>query len=218
MFETLLSKTFLLLTLSLFTAYLGSLVSYKKAQAALQEGHPETIHGGMFGAIIINIIAFILLMFLSGKTPLNMILMFVFTLSSGYTLGIYAFSYGDVAQKAIALTAGTTLLTGLLANFGNIDFTGLGKILGIALIIFVVISIIRIFVKIKGGASRLMAGAGTLLFTGYLLYDFSRLAKVKAVVAMNNWETALNFAISIYLDIINLLMQLMQLLSSGSHN
>lgn len=216
MFATLLSKTFLLLTLSLFTAYLGSLISYKKAQNAMMNDQAQNIRGGLIAAII-NIVAFLLLIYFQTKTPLNMVLMFAFTLSSGYTLGLFAFAYGDVAQKAIALTAGTTLLAGILANFGNIDFTGLGKILGIALIVFVVISIVRIFVRIKEGASRFMAGAGTLLFTGYLLYDFSRLAKVKAIAAANNWETALSFAISIYLDIINLLIQLMQLLSLSNH-
>jgi FtsH-binding integral membrane protein len=218
MFETLFAKTFLLLTLSLFTAYIGSLFAFKKMQQAIEEGRPEKIKGQMYAAIIANIIAFVLLMFLAGRTPLNMILMFVFTISSGFTLGVYTTQYGDVAQKAVALTAGTTLLTGLLASFSNIDFTGLGKILGIVLIIFVIISIIRIFVKIRGTGHKLLASVGVLLFTGYLLYDFSRLAKLKAVAAANNWETALNFAISIYLDIINLLMQLMQLLSSSSSN
>lgn len=216
MFETLFSKTFLLLTLSLFVAYLGSLLAFKKIQNAIEEGNPERMKGQMLTAIIVNIIAFILLMFLSGRTPLNMVLMFVFTLSSGFTLGIYMASYGDVAQKAVALTAGTTLLTGLIASYSNIDFTGLGKILGIVLIIFVIVGIVRIFVKIGNAAHRFMASVGVLLFTGYLLYDFSRLAKLKAVAAANNWETALHFSISIYLDIINLLMQLMQLLSSSS--
>ena len=218
MFETLFAKTFLLLTLSLFTAYIGSLFAFKKMKHAIEEGGPEKIKGQMYAAIIANIIAFVLLMFLGERTPLNMILMFVFTISSGFTLGVYTTQYGDVAQKAVALTAGTTLLTGLLASFSNIDFTGLGKILGIVLIIFVIISIIRIFVKIRGTGHKLLASVGVLLFTGYLLYDFSRLAKLKAVAAANNWETALNFAISIYLDIINLLMQLMQLLSSSSSN
>lgn len=217
MFETLFAKTFLLLTLSLFIAYLGSLFAFKKIQHAMEEGNPEKIKGQMLTALIVNIIAFVLLMFFGGRTPLNMILMFVFTLSSGFTLGVYTASHGDVAQKAVALTAGTTLLTGLVASYSNIDFTGLGKILGIVLIIFVIISIIRIFVKIRGAGHRFMAAAGVLLFTGYLLYDFSRLAKLKTVAAANNWETALNFAISIYLDIINLLMQLMQLLSSSSN-
>lgn len=218
MFETLFAKTSLLLTLSLFVAYLGSLLAFKRIQKAIEEGRTEKLSGQMITAIIVNIIAFILLMFFSGKMPLNMILMFIFTLSSGFTLGVYSTSFGDVAQKAIALTAGTTLLTGLIASYSNIDFTGLGKILGIVLIIFVIIGIVRIFVKIGNAAHRLMASVGVLLFTGYLLYDFSRLAKLKAVAAANNWETALQFAISIYLDIINLLMQLMQLLSSSSSN
>ena len=61
-----------------------------------------------------------------------------------------------------------------------------------------------------------MAAFGVLIFTGYLLFDFNRLAKLKAVAAANNWDTALNFAISIYLDIINLFISLMNLMSSNN--
>ena len=42
------------------------------------------------------------------------------------------------------------------------------------------------------------------------------LAKLKAVADANNWDTALNFAISIYLDIINLFISLMNLMSSNN--
>ena len=62
-----------------------------------------------------------------------------------------------------------------------------------------------------------MGGLGVLIFTGYLLFDFNRLAKLKEAAAANNWETALNFAINIYLDIINLFISLMNLMSSSNN-
>jgi Integral membrane protein, interacts with FtsH len=216
MFTTLMSKTFLLLAVSLVSAYLGSIWAIKKIKDSVLEGNPSP--RGFWVALIADIVSFILLLFLNNVFPINIILLLIFTLSSGYTLGMYTLAYGDVAEKAIALTAATTLLTGVLATFSGIDFTFIGKLLMISLVVFVILSIIFIFVKIKEGTSRFMAAFGTLIFTGYLLFDFSRLAKLKTVAEANNWGNALSMAINIYLDIINLLMQLMQLMSGGSHH
>ncbi|MDR0953599.1 MAG: Bax inhibitor-1 family protein [Elusimicrobiota bacterium] len=217
MFETLMMKTFLLLTLSLLCAYVGSIISGGIMKTAIAQGNPQKVKSVMWTAIIVNIIAFIALMFLQSKTPLNMLLMFVFTLSSGFTLGIYTIANTEVVQKAIAITALTTFLTAMVGSYPGLDFSWLGTILFIALLILVVISIIRLFVRFQAG-QRFIAAFGVIIFTGYLLFDFNRLAKLKEVAAANNWETALNFAISIYLDIINLLLQLITLLSASSSN
>lgn len=216
MFETLMSKTFLILALSLGTAYIGSLLSVKNMELALRIGDVAKVKKTMWTAIIANIIAFVLLLIFRANTPINMFFMFLFTLSSGFTLGIYTISYGDVASKAVALTALITVLTGLIATYSGLDFSWMGKFLFFALIGLIIVSVIGIFVKMRNGTQRMISIFGVIIFTGYLLYDFNRLAKLKAVVAANNWETALNFAISIYLDIVNLLMYLMQLLGGSS--
>jgi len=216
LFETLMLKTFFILTLSLFSAYLGCMFSASILGPAYREGNFTRVKTLYITALIANIIAFIALMFLSHKTPLNMVLMFVFTFSSGFTLGIYAISRGDVMRKAVALTALITLVAGLVASMPGMDFAWMGKFLFIGLIVILIYSVIRLFFSIKSG-QRFMAAFGVILFTGYLLYDFNRLAKLKGVAAANNWETALNFAISIYLDIINLLIQLMQLMGGSSN-
>ena len=138
----------------------------------------------------------------------------LFTAASGFSLGVYFVAYKDTAQKALGLTILTTFLTGLIAMYSGLDFAWLGKFLFIGLIVIVIYSIIRIFANIKG--QRIMAGLGVLIFTGYLLFDFNHLSKLKGIAAANNWENALNFAISIYLDIINLFISLMNLMSSNN--
>lgn len=217
MFETLASKTFAILAASLCFAYIGSMIAAAKIRSALQFNDTAAVSRTLWTAIIVNIIAFVVLMFTSNKMPINMITMLFFTLSSGATLSIYFVTQADTAQKALLITAATTLLTGLIATYSGIDFSGLGKILFIALIILIIVSIIGIFVKIKGAAQRFISGCGVFIFTGYLLYDFNRLAKLKDTVDANTWNTALSFAINIYLDIINLFIQLMNLLG-GSKN
>jgi FtsH-binding integral membrane protein len=155
-------------------------------------------------------------MFLQNSAPLNAVFMAIFTLASGATLSIYFVANADVAQKALAITGAATLLTALIATYSDIDFTWLGNILFISLLVLIIVSIIGLFVKIKGAMQKFIAFCGVFIFTGYLLYDFSRLAKLKGVDAANNWNTALNFAVSIYLDIINLFIQLMNLLGNSN--
>jgi len=58
-----------------------------------------------------------------------------------------------------------------------------------------------------------MAFFGVIIFTGYLLYDFNRLAKLEEQVGANTWTVAMEMSINIYLDIINLFLYLLDLLS-----
>ena len=214
MFTTLMSKTFIILTASLTMAWLGCMYAARIYNNALQMQDYQKVKTLNIWALLINIGAFILLMFMRTAFPLNMILMAIFTASSGFSLGTYFIAYNDTAQKALGLTVLTTFLTGLIAMYSGIDFAWMGKFLFIGLIVIVIYAIINIFTRIRG--RRVMAGLGVIIFTGYLLFDFNRLAKLKAVADANNWDTALNFAISSYLDIINLFISLMNLMSSNN--
>ena len=214
MFETLMSKTFIILTASLTMAWLGCMYAARIYNNALQMQDYKKVKTLNIWALLINIGAFLLLLFMRVVFPINMILMALFTASSGFSLGVYFIAYNDTAQKALSLTVLTTFLTGLIAMYSGIDFAWMGKFLFIGVVALVIYYIIRIFVRIRG--QKFMAGLGVLIFTGYLLFDFNRLAKLKAVAEANNWDTALNFAISIYLDIINLFISLMNLMSSNN--
>jgi FtsH-binding integral membrane protein len=56
---------------------------------------------------------------------------------------------------------------------------------------------------------RLKAICGAVLFSLFLVYDFNRLKQLSDI-GINDWSTALKVAISIYLDILNLLLEIMQ--------
>ena len=214
MFTTLMSKTFIILTFSLILAWLGCMFAAQIFNRALQMQDYQKIKSLNIWALVISIGAFIMLILVKSAFPLNMILMAIFTTSIGFGLGTYVIAYNDTAQKALGLTVLTTFLTGLITMYSGLDFAWMGKFLFIGLIVIVIYSIIGIFIRIKG--RRVMAGFGVVIFTGYLLFDFNRLAKLKAVADANNWDTALNFAINIYLDIINLFISLMNLMSSNN--
>ena len=53
-----------------------------------------------------------------------------------------------------------------------------------------------------------------MLFTLFLLYDFNRLAALNDQ-GVNDWGTALRIAVSLYLDIVNLLLELMEAMGSS---
>lgn len=217
MFETLMSKTFVLLSASLLCAYIGCLYSQSIFRKLIETQQFNKVKIFNYVALGIDILFFIILMFTRKIMPLNMIFMALFTFTSGFTLGLITLVSGDIAQKALGITALTTLTTGLIATYSSLDFAWLGKFLFIGLIGLIIVGIIGLFVRIKGTLGKIYASFGVLIFTGYLLFDFNNLAKLKQVAASNNWETALDFAISIYLDIINLFLYLIQLLSSSNN-
>ena len=217
MFETLMSKTFVLLSASLVCAYLGCLFAQNIFKKLIENQQFSKVKTYNWIAIIVDIIFFIILMFTSKIMPVNMIFMGLFTFTSGFTLGLITLVAGDVAQKALGITALTTFATGLIATYSGLDFAWLGKFLFIGLIGLIIVGIIGLFVKIKGTLGKIYASFGVIIFTGYLLYDFNNLAKVKMIADANNWETALDFAISLYLDIVNLFLYLIQLLSSSNN-
>ena len=217
MFETLMSKTFVLLSASLLCAYIGCLYSQSIFRKLIETQQFNKVKIFNYVALGIDILFFIILMFTREIMPLNMIFMALFTFTSGFTLGLITLVAGNVAQKALGITALTTLTTGLIATYSGLDFAWLGKFLFIGLIGLIIVGIIGLFVRIKGTLGKIYASFGVLIFTGYLLFDFNNLAKLKQVAASNNWETALDFAISIYLDIVNLFLYLIQLLSSSNN-
>ena len=56
---------------------------------------------------------------------------------------------------------------------------------------------------------------GIVLFTFYLIYDFNRLEKAMAR-GDESWGTAVDLAVNIYLDIINLFLLILEALSESN--
>ena len=152
MFETLMSKTFVLLSASLVCAYLGCLFAQNIFRKLIETQQFSKVKTYNWIAIIVDIIFFIILMFTRKMMPVNMIVMGLFTFTSGFTLGLITLVTGDVAQKALGITALTTFATGLIAMYSGLDFAWLGKFLFIGLIGLIIVGIIGLFVKIKGNS------------------------------------------------------------------
>jgi len=60
--------------------------------------------------------------------------------------------------------------------------------------------------------SLVRAYLGAIIFTFYLLFDFSRLEKM---AGDESWGAAIEIAVNIYLDIINLFLDLLEILAES---
>ena len=56
--------------------------------------------------------------------------------------------------------------------------------------------------------------AGVVIFSLYLIYDFNALEKAIAR-GDNSWGTAVDIAVNLYLDIINLFLDLLEILAAS---
>ena len=115
--------------------------------------------------------------------------------------------------KALKIVFFVTILTGFIGYSDFISFsesTIFAAILFISLIGIVLFNIVRTFINISRPTTRAAAIFGAFVFSLYLLYDFNLLKKAGEIADLNNWNTAFTIAFTIYLDIINLLLEILE--------
>ena len=111
--------------------------------------------------------------------------------------------------RILKLTVVITFFTAIIGIYSGIDFSSLGYILIIPLFILVIWNLLNIFINFTSASRRIMGIFGSFIFIGYLLFDFYRLEQASAD-GINDWNTAFNIGFSIYLDVINLLLELLE--------
>lgn len=120
--------------------------------------------------------------------------------------------WNKIVSQAMWSTAVAVLATASLVYFSDIDFSFMGMFLFIGLLILIVMWLLNIFVFKSKMFSLVKAYFGVLIFTGYLIYDFNTLEKM---AGDESWSTAINLALNLYLDIINLFLYILEILSEG---
>ena len=114
---------------------------------------------------------------------------------------------------AVLGTALSVLVTALTVLFTDISFSFLGGYLFVFLSMLVLMSIVNTFFIGSKMVSLVQAYIGAVIFTLYLLYDFNRL---KLQAGDESWETAIDISVDIYLDIINLFLDLLEILAESN--
>ena len=161
--------------------------------------------------LVVDIGVFLLLLFWGKHSlALGLPLFSFWSFLTGIELALCLISIDEnIGAKILAITA---CITGITASYGfytSSDLSYLGPILFVALCILLAGNILRLIISIPRPMQRIWAFGGCIIFSLYLIYDFNRLAKDNELVEKNTWPEAMDFAIHIYLDIINLFLELL---------
>jgi modulator of FtsH protease len=169
----------------------------------------STIASWHWGLVILEFVLLFALFAVKNKPGINLAVLFGFTFISGLTItpllsNILAMPAGaSIVAQAFLMTSVAFGGISMFAMTTKRDFSGMGKMLFIALIILIVGSISNIFFQ-----SPLLqlgiAGVGAILFSAFILYDTQQIIK-------GGFETPIEAAIALYLDFFNLFVSLLQI-------
>jgi len=163
-----------------------------------------------WGFVILEFVLLFGLYAAKRKAGLNMMLLFGFTFLSGLTLApllsnILGIKGGaSIVANAFILT---TVAFGGLSVFAmntKRDFSAMGKMLFITLIVVVVAGLINIFFQ-SPILQLAIASISSILFSAFILYDTQNIIR-------GAYETPIEGAIALYLDFLNLFVSLLQIL------
>ena len=114
---------------------------------------------------------------------------------------------------ALKIVLAVTLMTGFIGYGDFYSFSensSFGYILLISLFGLIIFNFARFFMEISRPKVRISAIFGAVLFSLFLLYDFDYLEKQSMSAVNNSWSNALDIAFILYLDIINLLLEILE--------
>ena len=148
--------------------------------------------------------------FVRNKPGINLIVLFAFTFISGLTLAPLLVSIlslkggGAIVTNAFLMTSVAFGGLSLFAMQTKRDFTSIGKILFIVLIVVVVGSIANIFLH-SPILQLIIAMVSAILFSVFILYDTQNIIN-------GGYDSAVSAAASLYLNFLNLFTSLLQIL------
>ncbi len=169
----------------------------------------STIASWYWGLVILEFILLFALFAVKNKPGINLAVLFGFTFISGLTITpllsniLMMPSGASIVAQAFLMTSVAFGGISMFAMTTKRDFSGMGKMLFIALIILIVGSISNIFFQ-SSLFQLIIAGAGALIFSAFILYDTQK-------IIQGAFETPIEAAIALYLDFFNLFVSLLQI-------
>ncbi|ABK82314.1 Bax inhibitor-1/YccA family protein [Campylobacter fetus] len=200
---TFVKQTYQLLTASLVAATAGAYIGV------------DYIKTFSWMLLIVEFALLFGLMFSKKNPSLALVMLFGFTFVSGLTLGPVLNTYigagmGNIITQAFLMTA--VAFGGLTVFAFNTkkDFSAMGKMLFITLIVIVVASLLNLFFQ-SALLATVVAAIGAILFSAYILYDTQ-------MIIRGGYDSPVLAAVALYLDILNLFISLLQLLGIFNKN
>jgi FtsH-binding integral membrane protein len=138
----------------------------------------------------------------------------IFSATFGISLSVIFHQYS--AGLITSAFLGATVLFSTMAIYGmttNRDLTSIGSFLMIGLIALIIVSIINIFIG-NSVLDMALSAIGIIIFLGFTAYDAQSIQESLRYGSSTNLEVM--GAMSLYLDFINLFMDLLRLLGALS--
>lgn len=182
------------------------------AGAYIGLGMVSVISSWYWGLVILEFALLFGIYAVKDKPGINLAVLFAFTFVSGLTITPLLSSIFNMPSGA-SIVAQAFLMTSVA--FGGIsmfalttkkDYSNMGKMLIIGVIILIVGSISNIFI----GSPLLQLGIamlGALVFSAFILYDTQKIIK-------GGFSTPIEAAIALYLDFLNLFISLLQIFAA----
>jgi len=137
---------------------------------------------------------------------LNVLLLAAFTAFSGAFIAPAVVVAGPAATaNALASTCAVFLGLSIYAAVTKRDFSFLGGFLFTAILALIVTQLLNVFFFKSAPVSGALSAVGVLIFSGFILFDTWRLMRTEA------FDDPIAFALSLYLDFINLFLSLLRL-------
>ncbi|PSL36191.1 hypothetical protein B0H99_10712 [Planomicrobium soli] len=167
----------------------------------------------MLPLMIVEVILLISMIFIRKARKAGRTFAMVFALISGVTLYPVLTYYvgslgGEVVLAVFVSTAVVFAAYGLIGYRMNKNLVGWSSYLFVALIAFFVISLFGFFVPFSSGFAMMLSMGGVLLFSLYTIYDFNRIRHQP----MTDQDVPF-VAIGLYLDFLNLFLNILRLTS-----
>ena len=118
--------------------------------------------------------------------------------------------------RATKIVFFVTVLTGYIGYSDIYSFSEnvtLQVVLLLSLLALIAFSLIRTFIGFSRNVIRIKAIFGAIVFSLYLLIDFNLIKKKEAI--SNDWNTAFEMAFTIYIDLMNLLLEILDAMSNS---
>lgn len=145
------------------------------------------------------------------QVPYNYMFLFIITVCEAVIVGFISAMYTTQSVLLAALMTGVMFAALTAYAFTTkSDFTGMGPYLLAVLLGLTFTSLLCLFFPYSPFAQTLMAGVGAILFSFYIIYDTQLICggKHSQQFGIDDYVFA---ALNIYLDIIQLFLQLLQL-------
>ena len=164
---------------------------------------------GFWGVVILEFALLFGVYALKDKPGINLAMLFAFTFVSGLTISPLISAYvgrgmGGIVGEAFLLTSIAFGGLSIFAMNTKKDFTTMGKMLFITLIIVVVAGLLNLFFH-SPLLQLAIAVVSSVLFSFFILYDTQN-------IIQGNYSTPIEGAIALYLDFFNLFISLLQIL------